>query len=70
MKTEVVTWDGSAKIILYAENDFERRLIEDAKGIKPGKKGYTLEASLLTDYGYQNHSNHRIEIYLTEKKAL
>jgi hypothetical protein len=65
MKTEVVIWQGQAKIVLHAENEFEMDLIEK---IKDSRKGYETETSILTNYAYQSHKNHRIEINLNEKK--
>ena len=65
MKTEVVIWQGNAKIVLHAENEFEMDLIEK---IKDSRKGYEIETSILTNYAYQSHKNHRIEINLKEKQ--
>jgi len=63
MKTEVVIWQGQAKIVLHAENEFEKNLIEK---VKDSRIGYTTTADVLTDYGYHSHSKHRIEINLIE----
>jgi hypothetical protein len=63
MKTKVEIWQGKAKIVLRAENEFEKDLIEK---IKNSRKGYETETTVLTDYSYQSHSNHRIEIDLIE----
>jgi len=63
MKTEIIIWQGAAKVVLYPENEFEKELIEK---IKDSKKGYKTETNVLTDYTYQMHSKHRIEISLNE----
>jgi predicted HTH domain antitoxin len=63
MKTEIIIWQGAAKVVLYPENEFEKELIEK---IKDSKKGYQTETNVLTDYTYQMHSKHRIEISLNE----
>jgi len=64
MKAEVVIWQGKAKIVLHAENEFEKDLIEK---VKDSKVGYTITAEVLTEYGYHSHSKHRIEVNLIEK---
>jgi hypothetical protein len=63
MKTKVEICQGKAKIVLHAENEFEKDLIEK---IKDSRKGYATETTVLTDYIYQSHKNHRIEIDLIE----
>ena len=63
MKTEIIIWQGAAKVVLYPENEFEKELIEK---IKDSKKGYQTKTNVLTDYLYQTHSKHRIEISLNE----
>ena len=65
MKTEVVIWQGKAKIVLRAENEFEKDLIEK---VKDSKIGYTTTTEVLTDYNYQSHTKHRIEIGLNENE--
>lgn len=64
MKTEIVIWQGKAKIVLHPENEFEKDLIEK---IKDSKIGYEIKADVLTDYSYHSHTKHRIEINLNEK---
>jgi hypothetical protein len=64
MKTEVLILQGKAKIVLYPENEFEKELIEK---VKDSRLGYKTETQVLTEYGYQTHSKHRIEIELIEK---
>lgn len=64
MKTEVVIWQGEAKIVLYAENEFEKDLIEK---IKDNRIGYETITEVLTDYNFQYHSKHRIEVSLIDK---
>ena len=64
MKTEIVIWNGKAKIVLHAENEFEKDLIEK---VKNSRVGYETQTDVLTDCSYQNHTKHRIEINLTEK---
>ena len=64
MKTEVVIWQGKAKIVLYADNEFEKELIEK---VKDSRVGYETTCEVLTDYGYHTHSKHRIELNLIEK---
>lgn len=64
MKTEVVIWQGKAKIVLHAENEFEKDLIEK---IKNSKLGYEKNTEVLTNYSYHEHTKHRIEINLEEK---
>lgn len=63
MKSEVVIWQGKAKIVLHAENEFEKELIEK---VKDSRIGYKTETQVLTEYGYHTHSKHRIEIDLIE----
>jgi len=63
MKTEVVIWQGKAKIVLHAENEFEKELIEK---VKDSRLGYKMETQVLTDYSYQSHTKHRVEIDLIE----
>ena len=65
MKTEVIVWQGKAKVVLYAENEFEKDLIEK---IKDSRIGYETKTTVLTDYNYHSHSKHRIEIDLDEKQ--
>jgi len=64
MKTEVVIWQGKAKIVLHAENEFEKDLIEK---IKDSRLGYETTTEVLTKYSYGSHTEHRVEINLTEK---
>ena len=63
MKTEVVIWQGKAKIVLHAENEFEKELIEK---VKDSRLGYKMGTQVLTDYSYQSHTKHRVEIDLIE----
>lgn len=65
MKTKIEIWQKKAKIVLLAENEFEKDLIEK---VKDSKYDYTLTADVLTAYSYYTHSDHRIEIDLIEKK--
>jgi len=64
MKTEIVIWQGEAKIVLHAENEFEKDLIEK---IKDNRLGYETQTQVFTDKSYQIHKKHRIEINLKEK---
>ena len=63
MKTEVIIWQGNAKIVLHAESEFEKDLIEK---IKDSREGYETKTTFLTDYAYGAYSKHRIEIDLIE----
>jgi len=63
MKTEIVIWQGKIKVVLHAENEFEKDLIEK---VKDSREGYETKTTVLTDYGYSAHSKHRIEIDLIE----
>ena len=65
MKTEIIVWQGEAKVVLYAENEFEIDLIEK---IKDSRIGYDTKTTVLTEYSYHTHSKHRIEIELKEKQ--
>ncbi len=65
MKTKVVIWEGETSIVLHAENDFERDRIEKIEG---SRTGYDILTTVETDYRYQSHKNHRIEIKLEEKQ--
>lgn len=65
MKTELVITQGRAKLVLTCESEFELDLIEK---IKDSRIGYEAKTSVLTDYNYQSHSNHRIEVNLIEKE--
>lgn len=67
MRTEVLIWQGKAKIVLHAENEFEKDLIEK---IKDSKLGYETQTEVLTDYTFYSHTKHRIEIDLIEKKKI
>lgn len=66
MKTEVLIWQGKAKIVLHAENEFEKDLIEK---VKNSRIGYKTEAEVLTKCSYHTHSEHRIEISLIENES-
>ena len=63
MKTKIEIWQGKAKIVLLAENEFEKDLIEK---IKDSRVGYQTTTDVLTEYSYSTHKNHRIEINLKE----
>jgi len=65
MKTEIVIWQGQAKIVLYPENEFETELIEK---VKDSRVGYEIKTEVLTDKQYHEHKKHRIEINLIENK--
>jgi hypothetical protein len=65
MRTEIVILQGNAKVVLHAESEFERDLIEK---IKDSREGYETKTTVLTDYKYHSHSKHRIEIDLIEKQ--
>jgi hypothetical protein len=67
MKTEIVIWQGNAKVVLHAENEFEKDLIEK---IKDSRDGYETNTHVLTNYSYSIHNNHRIEIELIEHTSL
>ena len=67
MKTEVVIREGKAKVVLHAENEFEKDLIEK---VQDSQEGYETKTTVLTDYGYYSHSKHRIEIELIEKLSI
>lgn len=65
MKTEIVIVQGRARIVLRPENEFEIDLIEK---VKDSRIGYATEVNILSEYSYNIHKNHRIEIDLIEKK--
>lgn len=65
MKTEIVIKQGKAKVVLFAESEFEKDLIEK---IVDSRIGYTTQTTVKSDYSYQTHNNHRIEIDLIEKQ--
>ena len=65
MKTEIVIKQGSAKVVLTPESEFEMDLIEK---IVDSKIGYEKQTTVLTDNSYYQHRNHRIEINLIEKQ--
>jgi hypothetical protein len=65
MKTEIVINQGKAKIVLTAESEFELDLIEK---VVDSRIGYDTQTKVLSEYNYQSHSNHRIEINLIEKQ--
>lgn len=53
MKTEINIVQGEVKIILHAENSFEKELVEK---IKDGEyESCNLKSSVHTDYSYGNH---------------
>lgn len=65
MKSKIEIINGNAQIVLTPENDFEKRLIEDAHG-------YTLKASVFKEserFTYNEFKNHRITIKCEKKKA-
>ena len=64
MKTEIIINQGKAKVVLTPESEFESDLIEK---IVDSKIGYEKKTTVLTDNGYYQHKNHRIEISLIEK---
>ena len=61
MKSEIVIKQGQAKVVLYAESEFEKDLIEK---IVDSRIGYENHTTVNTEYNYQTHNNHRIEINL------
>lgn len=63
MKTEVLITQGETKIVLRAENDFEKDLIEK---IKSPRSKYETNTKALVEYNNHEYSNHRIEIDLIE----
>jgi len=65
MKSEIVIKQGQAKVVLYAESEFEKDLIEK---IVDSRIGYETKTTVKTEYSYQTHNNHRIEINLLEKQ--
>ena len=65
MTTEIVIKDGKAKVVLLAESEFEKDLIEK---IVDSRVGYEISATVLTNYSYNTHAEHRIEMNLTESK--
>lgn len=66
MKTEINIVQGEVKIILHAENSFEKELVEK---IKDGEyESCNIKSSVQTDYSYGSHRNHRIEVDLKEKE--
>jgi len=64
VKTEIFIQQGKARIILHAESEFEKDLIEK---IKDSRIGYDTNTEVLTEQAYHSHSKHRIEISLNEK---
>lgn len=65
MKAKVIIEDGITTIQLFPENSFETRVIETARE-EESKHLHTVQFK--TDYGYHNHSNHRIEIKIENNK--
>ena len=65
MKSEIVIKQGQAKVVLYAESEFEKDLIEK---IVDSRIGYETKTTVKTEYSYQTHNNHRMEINLLEKQ--
>jgi hypothetical protein len=63
MKSEIVIKQGQAKVVLYAESEFEKDLIEK---IVDSKFKYKTETTVKTECRYHTHSEHRIEISLKE----
>ncbi len=59
MKAKVIIENGQTTIVLLAENEFEKDVIEK---VKSDKTKYELDTMFKTDYSYSYHSNHNIEI--------
>ena len=64
MKAKVVIEQGRTKVVLTADNDFEKDVIEQVKDFN---YRYNIETTVQTDYAYHNHSNHRIELDIIRK---
>lgn len=65
MKTEIVIQQGKGKVVLYAESEFEKDLIEK---IIDSRIGYETQTTVTSNYAYHSHSKQRIEIKLIEKQ--
>ena len=65
MKTEIIIKEGRAKVVLLAESEFEKDLIEK---IVESKVGYDTKTTVETKNSYHTHTDHRIEINLIEKQ--
>mgnify|MGYP006449904029 CR=1 FL=1 len=64
MKSEIKITEGKAKIILKAESEFERDLVEK---VMDSNENYEIESDFFTDFDFNQHHYHRIEIDLKEK---
>ena len=63
MKATVIIEQGLTKVVLKAENDFERDIVEK---IKDYKSDYEIETTVSTNYQFQTHNNHKIELSIKE----
>lgn len=64
MKAKVTIENGTTRIDLKPENDFEKDVIEKFVNLQ---KNYDLNTIVSTDYIYSSHSKHNIEITIQEK---
>lgn len=63
MKAKIEIQDGSVKIVLTAENEFEKTMIDDAKKRDDLEK----TVSFKSDYNYGIYQNQRIELSFIKK---
>ena len=64
MKAKVIIENGKTKIVLEAENVFERDLIEHTVE----KKYEVVETNVFAEYSFSTYKDHRIIISIETKK--
>lgn len=70
MKTKLISENGIVEIILTAENEFEKEILEKIDS-PPYKTTYELKTKTLSDYdafGHSNKKNIRMVVTVTAQK--
>lgn len=63
MKATVIIEQGFTKVVLKAENEFEKDIVEK---IKDYRGDYEIETTVSTNYQFQTHNDHKIELSIKE----
>jgi CO dehydrogenase/acetyl-CoA synthase alpha subunit len=63
MKAKVIIEQGITKVVLTCENEFEKDIVEK---IKDYRSDYEIETTVSTNYQFQTHNEHKIEMIINE----
>ena len=63
MKAKVIIEQGITKVVLTCENAFEKDIVEK---IKDYRSNYEIETTVSTNYQFQTHNDHKIEMIINE----